>query len=165
MTGITTALLATAPLIFAENTVTISNNGEGARSEVNVSTNTGNNTVCVNGKCTTSEGSAGKSTVCINGKCTTSEGDIQMEEGEAKVNIQNGKSEVKVQQGTSGTNNVEVKQKVEGVSDKADTEKKAEEASREEQAKVKEATFMELVREKLQFLRKLLTFQFLFGDK
>lgn len=70
--------------------VEVSNNGEGASSDVKVETNTGQNTICQNGKCTTTSNN-GKSTsnVCINGKCYTSEGDlhVQSEDGKSKVDI------------------------------------------------------------------------------
>lgn len=82
-------------VVAAENStnVSISNNGEGSTSNVNVNTNTGNNTICQNGKCTTSDDGDGKSTVCINGKCSTSSGSMHVEsdDGHSKVSINNDK--------------------------------------------------------------------------
>jgi hypothetical protein len=74
----------------ANTSVSVSNNGEGAKTNVHVETNTGGNTICQNGKCTTTS-SNGKSTVCVNGVCNTNEdGDVnyQSENGNTKVNIQ-----------------------------------------------------------------------------
>lgn len=78
--------------VFANETkVSISNNADNAKSNVSVKSNTGENTVCINGECTTSsdEGES-KSTVCVNGKCYTSDdGDLDVEEGNSKVHISN----------------------------------------------------------------------------
>lgn len=79
-------------VILAETDVNISNNGSNSKTDVNVETNTGNNTICQNGKCTTTESGNGKSTVCINGKCTSSEDgnlDIKSDNGNTRVNIKN----------------------------------------------------------------------------
>ena len=85
------SMMAVAPVI-ANNDVEISNNGEGSLTNVDVQTNTGNNTICVNGKCTTSGGSTGASHVCINGKCYDSDSgnlNVQSDDGHAKVTINN----------------------------------------------------------------------------
>jgi hypothetical protein len=102
-------LLAVTPA-FATTSVDISNNGEGATSNVNVHTNTGQNTVCINGKCTTSGGTNGTSTVCINGRCTTSnEGTIDRHEDGANVHVDNsGNSSVNVSQNSQSTVNTDV---------------------------------------------------------
>ncbi len=179
--GISTTLLAIAPSVFAASNVSITNNGEGASSTVNVQTNTGNNTICVNGKCTTSGGEAGKSTVCINGKCTTSEGNVnvQSEDGTAKVNINNNNSSVNVEQKSERKTSVQVNQETQGASTDSKTEeekKKVGEARKKAQEKIEKARaeaavkdsnfdFEQFVEERLEFLRKIVTFQFLFGDK
>jgi hypothetical protein len=78
--------------VFANTEVKISNN-DSVKSNVSVKTSTGENTICVNGKCTTtSNENQGKSTVCVNGKCYTSEdGDINVKsiDGNTTVNIEN----------------------------------------------------------------------------
>ncbi len=76
---------------FADSSVSVSNNGEGSHNEVNVESNTGGNTICQNGHCTTTSGGNGKSTVCINGNCQTSDGDIDMQsdDGHNQVHISN----------------------------------------------------------------------------
>lgn len=77
---------------FAETSVDISNNGSNAHSSVDVQTNTGNNTICQNGKCETTSSGNGESKVCINGNCQTSKDgnlNIHTEDGNTKVNIQN----------------------------------------------------------------------------
>lgn len=78
--------------VFASTEVEISNN-DSVKSNVSVKTNTGENTICVNGKCTTtSNDNQGKSTVCVNGKCYTSEdGNINVKsiDGNTTVNIEN----------------------------------------------------------------------------
>jgi len=61
-----------------------------ATTNVHIQTNTGQNTVCVNGKCTTSDEGNGQSTVCVNGKCyTTDEGtiDVKSEDGNDTVHV------------------------------------------------------------------------------
>jgi hypothetical protein len=82
-----------AHAVFADSStsVTISNNGANSQNDVQVQTNTGGNTICQNGTCTTTSGDNGQSTVCINGKCTTSRGniDMQSEDGHDQVNIRN----------------------------------------------------------------------------
>ncbi len=168
--GIATTFLTVAPMAFAVTSVNISNNEEGSRSTVDVKTNTGSNTVCVNGKCTTSSGERGKSTVCVNGKCETSDGDmhVQSEGASAEVNIsKDGNSSVNIQQNTNGSlrSKVEVNQAVEGTS--VSVEKKAEKKSSEktELEDSKKFDIKEFVSEKLKFLRDIVTFKFLFGDK
>ncbi|HVF69065.1 MAG TPA: hypothetical protein VNA13_00720 [Xanthomonadales bacterium] len=178
--GISAVFLAVLPHAFAYSTVSISSNGEGATSSVDVTTNTGNNTVCVNGNCTTSQGSTGKSTVCINGKCTTSDGDIkaESEDGSAKVNIKNNSSSVKVEQKSDSKTSIQINQESLGASIKADTDeeaakKKIEEEKKKAQKKIEKAKkeaekdfdLQEFVEHQLEFLRDLVTFKFLFGDK
>lgn len=96
--------------VFAESTVNISNNEEGSQTHVNVNTNTGSNTVCINGKCTTSGGSNGQSTVCINGKCTTSNGDVNINQEGADIHIKTNSSSTSVNQNsdTNTSTNVNV---------------------------------------------------------
>jgi hypothetical protein len=72
--------------------VSISNNGQGASSNVSVSNNSGSNTVCQNGNCTTSSNNQNQqSTVCINGSCQTSTGNVNItqNQGNTHVSIQN----------------------------------------------------------------------------
>jgi hypothetical protein len=167
--GIASTLLVMPPVVFAENSVEISNNGKGAKSDVNIRTNTGNNTICVNGKCTTSEGKEGKSTVCINGKCTTSEGDINIksEDGNTRVNIdKNGDSSVRVEQKSDNSSNkVEIKQGVEGTSssklEKGNAKKQT--SSTVQKIKEKRLAILNLINEKLRALREIITFKFLFN--
>ncbi|HZE87293.1 MAG TPA: hypothetical protein VE090_03750 [Methylomirabilota bacterium] len=93
--------LVVIPPAFAQTQthITVSNDGEGASSDVNVHNDTGQNTICINGKCTTSSGTTqGKSTVCINGQCTTSDdGNVDVHQDNANVHIN-----------TSGTSNGDV---------------------------------------------------------
>lgn len=148
--------------VTAKTNVEISNNGEGARSSVKVQTNTGNNTVCINGECTTNKDTDnGKSTVCVNGKCETSEDgnlNVQSEDGNVKVDISNeGKNSQKTEdKSTEGK---------ETVTDQA----KPTDGEKDERAK-KEVTIggvslEEFIKEKLAFLRDIVTFKFLFGSK
>lgn len=77
---------------YAETNVNISNNGIDSKTSVDVKTNTGQNTICRNGECTTTESNNGKSTVCINGKCETADDgniNIKSENGNTTVNITN----------------------------------------------------------------------------
>jgi len=149
--------------VNAETNVEISNNGEGATSNVDVHTNTGGNTICVNGKCTTSGENNGKSTVCINGKCQTStDGDLHVtsEDGKAKVNVDHSKVNVgSYNQSTKSAEEIkkEVKDKIEKIKNKL----KAKKAS----TSAKKSDMEDFFNKKLEFLRKLVTFQFLFGDK
>lgn len=85
------SILVVAP-VFANTDVEVSNNGEGSSTHVDVQTNTGNNTICINGKCTTTTGGNGTSHVCINGKCYDSDSgnlNVQSDDGHAKVDINN----------------------------------------------------------------------------
>lgn len=181
--GTVTAILAVAPLAFAESSVSITNNGEGSSSSVNVTTNTGNNTICVNGKCTTSTGETGKSTVCVNGDCKTSDGDIKVEseDGNTKVNIKsNGTSSVKIDQKSNVSENAtdeiedalkkakEAKKQADEIKKKADEKVKITKARIEKAKKEAEDSkfdIKKLVDEQLDFLRDIVTFKFLFGDK
>ncbi|GEM_PF-5450099 len=154
--------LLVVPLAFAETNVDISNNDEGAHSSVDVHTNTGNNTICQNGKCTTSNGSNGKSTVCINGKCETSEdGSVHMEsnDGHSKVDINNktGNSSVNVNQNstTNVSDDGEAQDDISGTPSPTDKVKE----KKEEVKKVNDA-FTEFFKSELEFLKKLFTFHF-----
>jgi hypothetical protein len=129
-------------IAFAKSTVNISNNGEGSKTNVNIQTNTGNNTICQNGKCTTTSNSEnGKSTVCINGKCTSSEDgnlDIQSEDGNSSVHINNsGATNSPTSSNSSSTeNNTTINTTV-----KVDTDtsvKKASNASEKQKNEVKQ---------------------------
>ncbi len=149
--------LAAVPFTFAktETHIEVSNNGEGANSEVNVENSTGESTVCVNGKCTTSSGnSENNSTVCINGECTTSNGDVNIhsEDENAKVTINNNTTSE-----TTVTNELKEKNIID--KEKKWSDKKASiEAKRKEvrqKKKEKEETFLER-------LKQFFTFQFFF---
>ena len=78
---------------FAETSVNIQNNGSGASSDVQIENSSGQNTICVNGHCsTTNNGNNGNNsaTVCINGNCTTSpDGNVDRQDDGARVRIQN----------------------------------------------------------------------------
>jgi hypothetical protein len=75
----------------AETNVDISNNESSARTEVNVQTNTGQNTICRNGECTTtSNNGTTTSKVCVNGECFTGDNvDYKSEDGTTSVQINN----------------------------------------------------------------------------
>jgi hypothetical protein len=90
---------------FADTSVDISSNGSNSHSEVNVQSNTGNNTICQNGTCTTTDGNDGQSTVCINGHCETSSGniDMQSDNGNDQVHINNAISDTPVTISPSST--------------------------------------------------------------
>lgn len=95
--GITTAILFLVPQIAladSSTSVNISDNGSNSQNDVNVQTNTGGNTICQNGNCTTTSGGNGQSTVCINGQCQTSSGniDMQSDNGNDQVNVTNNSS-------------------------------------------------------------------------
>lgn len=84
-----TFFLGLAPKAFAETSIDISSNGDGASSEVSVESSTGESTVCVNGHCTTTQNGGSSATVCINGTCETTEGDVNVQEGGVKVQVEN----------------------------------------------------------------------------
>jgi hypothetical protein len=90
------AFLFLPHVVFADSytSVTSSNNGPDSQNDVSVQSNTGGNTICQNGNCTTTSGGNGQSTVCINGNCTTSTGDVDMQSdnGNTQVHITNGVS-------------------------------------------------------------------------
>src|SRR5258706_11612202 len=72
-------LIAVAP-VFAESSHT----------SVDVETNTGGNTICQNGKCTTTTENNGTSHVCVNGKCYDSNsGKLDVQSDGAQVHINN----------------------------------------------------------------------------
>jgi hypothetical protein len=89
------ALLPQAAFADSSTSVDISNNGDGSHNEVNVQSNTGGNTICQNGNCTTTSGGNGQSTVCINGNCQSSNGniDMQSDDGNDQVHINNDTSD------------------------------------------------------------------------
>lgn len=157
-----------APSVSAETSVNISNNGAHAKSDVNVRTETGNNTICIDGKCTTSSGKVnGTNTVCINGKCQTSDGniDVESDDGNSKVHINNGGSSVNVDQETE--ENAENKIEIEQVGPTIGSTKKNDIKKQDKIVKKIKSEFdiREFVREKMLYLRTLITFQFLFGNK
>lgn len=84
-------LLSHSAYADSSTNVNISNNGSNSQSSVNVQNNTGGNTICQNGNCTTTSGNGGQSTVCINGQCETSSGNINMQSnnGDDQVHISN----------------------------------------------------------------------------
>lgn len=88
-------------IALAETNVNISNNDANSTTKVNVETNTGENTICQNGKCTTTKSGVGKSTVCVNGKCYSSE------EGNLKVESENGNTKVNINNKSDTTVNVD----------------------------------------------------------
>lgn len=147
----------------ARTSVEISNNGQGASSNINVNTNTGGNTICVNGKCTTTDNNSGKSTVCINGKCQTSEDgnlDMQSEDGNSKVHINNSsKQEVNINNSTNSAE--EIKKEVRSRIEKLKKNIKTKTAS----TSAKKFDIKEFFKSELSFLRDLATFKFLFGSK
>ena len=150
----------------AETNVNISNNGEGASSNVDVHTNTGGNTICVNGKCTTTNANNGKSTVCINGKCQSSDGSIHAEsqDGKTKVRIDNSsKQEVEINNSSQSTKSAEeLKKEMKAKLEKLKKNIKTPSAG---SGQAKKFDIRELVRSELAFLRDLATFKFLFGNK
>lgn len=106
--GIVLAILFLFPqTVFADSStiVNLSNNGSNSQSDVSVQTNTGGNTICQNGNCTTTSGGNGQSTVCINGQCQTSSGNIDMQsnKGNSKVHITNNSSGPSITIGPSPT--------------------------------------------------------------
>jgi hypothetical protein len=140
------------------------------RNTVKIETNTGGNTVCVNGECKT-EGapSESKSRVCVNGRCQESDGDMSVssDDGSTKIDI---KTENKTSIDTD--NNIEVEVKSDTGSEKESEEQKSNNKNGEdknENTKNEEASkdfkLVEFIKEKLFSLRKIITFQFLFGDK
>src|SRR5260221_8594134 len=82
-------LFAAVPAFASTNVVDVTNNGEGSTTHVNVESNTGQNTICQNGKCTTT-GSNGHATACVNGKCYDSDDgnlDVKSDNGITQVHI------------------------------------------------------------------------------
>lgn len=147
-----------------------------SRTTVNVDNNTGGNTVCVNGKCTTTT-SNGKSEVCVNGKCFTGDdGDVnyQSEDGNTKVNITNNNSSVNVRQDSDSTIDDKVLAEkgkptitptvfkdVQGAKDELN--KKKEEVKEKIAEAKKEFDFMKFFQDELASIKKLFSFEFLFG--
>ena len=141
-----------------------------AETTVNVNSNTGGNTVCQNGKCTTTEGTS-KSKVCVNDQCWDSENenvDYESPDGNTKVKITNN-SDAKVEQEseqntnttvtvTDGAKKIEptIKQEVKAAKDEA--KKKIEEMT-------KEFDIMEFINAQLEEIKGLFTLDFLFGKK
>ncbi len=122
-----------------------------AETNVNVESNTGNNTICVNGKCTTTT-NEGKSTVCINGNCQTAAGSITVhaKDGNATVNV---------------TTNVTAGSQGATITPDQNFEKKLQDkkASMEAKRKIQQQKF-DLHTFWLS-LRRLITLQFLFGKQ
>lgn len=149
-----------------------------SRTNINVENNTGGNTVCVNGKCTTSEGS-GESTVCVNGKCWDStNGDVQYksEDGNTNVNITSNSKSVTVQQNNneSSKTNIDVtndandiaptiKQQVQGAKDNLQAKKD------EAEKKIDEATkgfdIMTFIKTEFEEVKSFFNLEFIFGNK
>jgi hypothetical protein len=83
-------LFVLTPQVLAstDTSIDVSNNGEGAKTDVSVTSNTGNNTICQNGKCTTTNNNGeSKTTVCIEGKCETTDGNVDIQEGNTKIKV------------------------------------------------------------------------------
>jgi hypothetical protein len=146
-------------IAFAQSTTT-----------VEVKTNTGNNTVCVNNKCETRSSGTSKSRVCVNGECHESDGDL-------KVESQNGKTKVDIKSKSSNsgsTDEEKARQEDEKEKEKEEVEEgKVRGASSpeeegpvdEDNEKKDEFSLVVFVEEQLSFLRRIITFQFLFGNK
>ena len=105
--------LAAAVPVFATTTVDVSGNGEGSHTSVNVDNNTGGNTICQNGHCTTTSNSGNSSShVCVNGKCwDSSNGDnvnYQSDDGNTKVNINSNTGDSAVSVQNQGDDNGEI---------------------------------------------------------
>jgi hypothetical protein len=141
---------------------------------VDVKSNTGNNTICVNGKCTTTTGGASKSKVCVNGKCYEAEGDLEVisDDGKTRVNIKNNNDFSGVSVPQQFDSKLDVDKEVQGTSieakNKAEKElKKAEESVSRAQEKAEEKKFdiIKFIEERLALLRWIVTFQFIFGSK
>lgn len=167
---ITTALLLLAlPLsVSAESKTT-----------VNVNSNTGSNTVCVNGKCTTSDGGTSTSKVCVNGVCHTNEnGNVNYEspDGNTKVTINNNSTPAVVaQQNTNDSSETmektidaekvkpTIEQAVKAAREKADAKK--EEVTKKIEETKKQFDIMSIINEKMQAVKEFFSFKFLFGEK
>ena len=135
------------------------------RTNIDVTTNTGGNTVCVNGECTTSSGTS-KSKVCVNGECYESDGDLKVESknGKTSVNINNeSDSSVKVKNSSEAEIVVEAEDSVKGTSSSASEKENIE--NDVDISDDKSFSFVEFVKNQFSKLRKIITFQFLFGDK
>lgn len=88
--------------------VTENDNGANSQSHVSVNSNTGDNTICQNGNCTTTSNGNGQSTVCINGQCQTSTGDINVTSNNGNDQVQitnNGGSQTQVTQSSTSNSN------------------------------------------------------------
>jgi hypothetical protein len=132
-----------------------------ASTTVDVQSSTGQNTMCINGKCTTSN-STGKNTVCVNGKCYESTESIHVheEDGNTSVDTKNAEENVKTEitKPEVTNKNEDLKKKIEKIKKEADDREKAE------KEKIKSANFdlNNFIRNELYSLKKFLTFQFLF---
>jgi hypothetical protein len=93
---VTVFIFPQVSLADSSSNVDISNNGTNSHTQVNVQTNTGGNTICQNGNCTTTSGGNGTATVCINGNCQTSDS------GNINVQSQGGNDQVNVTSNSSG---------------------------------------------------------------
>lgn len=138
-----------------------------SRTVVDVETDTGGNTVCVNGECTTSSNGTSKSRVCVNGECFESDGDLHLESqnGETSVSIDNSsESSVIVEQNSKNEvkSEINIDEEVKGTSSKSDEEVATDAASDSDN---KGFSWVKFVKDQLSFLRGIITFQFLFGDE
>lgn len=82
--------------LAADSSVNVSNNGANSHTSVDVESNTGQNTICQNGKCTTTGSNNGSSHVCVNGKCfDSSDGNVnyKSEDGNTNIHINNNSGE------------------------------------------------------------------------
>ena len=161
--GLFSLFLAIVPTTFAstDTNVEVSNNGQGASTHVNVQTNTGGNTICQNGKCTTTSGGTGTSKVCVNGVCHTGdEGDIdyKSEDGNTKVNIQTNDSITTMPHITVVPTRIK---------DVKGAHTKAEDIKDEVVQKVQDERFhlRQFLQTELTALKKFFSLEFLFGKK
>lgn len=91
--------LNNSPFVLASTNIRVENNATSSKTEINVESNTGNNTICQNGKCTTTQNN-GDNKVCINGKCYVNENKNIVETSE------NGKTKIIIQQSNSSNKNM-----------------------------------------------------------
>jgi energy-coupling factor transporter ATP-binding protein EcfA2 len=149
-----------------------------AETNVKVNNSTGGNTVCVNGKCTTTEGTS-KSKVCVNGQCwdsTDENVDYKSPDGNTKVKITNNTTATTVAQSsdskstttvnaTSDVMNIEptIKQEVKAAKDKVQAKK--EEVKKKIEETKQKFDIMTFINAQLEELKSLFTFESLFGKK
>ncbi len=133
-----TALVLFPQTALAETSVDVSGNGPGVKTNVNVQTNTGQNTICQNGECTTSTPTNGVSKVCVNGECHTStDGNFNYKsaDGNTKININNSSStnnstkssvntSVNINTNTSSNESQKIDEEKSQIKENLDTQKK-----------------------------------------